>query len=108
MKRLALAALALVAAFAAVQPGSAETGGVLAIVGLETNARLGYVDPATLELVGRSTQVGYYTWPAARSPDGSKLALARDYLRDGLRIVDLRRMRTLKAFRLTAGVPDGL
>src|SRR5262245_12093031 len=108
MKRLALAAVAVLAVLAAVQSGSAKTGGVLAVVGIGSDARLGYLNPATLKLVGRSTQVGYYSWPAARSPDGSKLALGRDYLTDGLRIVDLRRMRTLKAFRLTAGVPDGL
>jgi hypothetical protein len=40
-------------------------------------SRLGYVDPETLELVGRSTQVGYYQWPSARSPDGTRPALAR-------------------------------
>jgi hypothetical protein len=108
MKRLTLAALALVAAFAAAQPGAAKNTGVLAVVGLDTQARLGYVDPATLKLVGRSTQVGYYTGPSARSPDGTRLALARSYLRDGLRIVDLKRMRTIKAFQLAAGFPDGL
>jgi hypothetical protein len=108
MKRLALAALMLVAAFAAAQSGAAKTGVILAIVGLDSEARLGYVDPATLRLVGRSTQVGYYTGPSARSPDGTRLALGRTYLHDGLRIVDVKRMRTIRAFRLTAGVPDAL
>ena len=108
MKRLALAAVALVALFAAAQSGAAKSGPVLAIAGLDTQARLGYLDPATLKLVGPSTQVGYYTGPSARSPDGTRLALARSYSRDGLRIVDLKRMRTVKAFKLIAGLPDGL
>jgi hypothetical protein len=108
MKRLALVALALVGALAAVHSVSAKRGGVLAIIGVESKARLGYVDPATLKLVGRSTQVGYYQRPSVRSPDGTKLALARDYLSDGLRIIDLKRMRTVKAFKLAAGAPSGL
>jgi hypothetical protein len=108
MKRFALAALALVAAFAAVQSGSAKTGGVLAVVGFDSKARLGYVNPVTLKLVGKSTQVGYYRWPSARSTDGTKLALARDYLSDSVRIVDLRRMRTVKAFPLPSGAATSL
>ena len=108
MKRLALAAVAVLALVAAVQSGSAKNGGVLAVVGVGSNARLGYLSPATLKVVGRSTQVGYYAWPAVRSPDGTQLALARSSPRDGLRIVDLKRMRTIRAFRLTAGMPNGL
>lgn len=103
MKRVALLGLACVATLTAVQPGGAKTAGVLAIVGTGSSARLGYVDPASLQLVGRSTQVGYYSWPAARSPDGSQLALARNNP-GGIRIVDLRRMRTVRAFK----EPDGV
>jgi hypothetical protein len=104
MKRVALAALVLVAVFAAAQSGAAKAGGVLAVVGLDSTARLGYLDPATLKLVGKSTQVGYYTWPGARSPDGTRIALARNYVWSGVRIVDVRRMRTVKAFRLTDSI----
>jgi hypothetical protein len=99
MKRAALVLVAALAALATVQTGAAKEGTVLAVVGVDSKARLGHIDPVSLSLVGRSTQVGYYSWPGARSPDGSRLALARNYIFTGLRIVDLRRMRTVKAFR---------
>src|SRR5262249_23219665 len=99
MKRAALVLVAALAALAAVQTGSAKEGNVLAVVGVDSKARLGYIDPVSLTLVGRSAQVGYYGSPGARSPDGSRLALARNYIFTGLRIMDLRRMRTVKAFR---------
>jgi hypothetical protein len=99
MKRAALILIAALAALAAVQTGAAKEGNVLAVVGVGSKARLGYVNPVSLTLVGRSAQVGYYTGPGARSPNGSRLALARSYAYTGLRIMDLGRMRTVKAFR---------
>src|SRR5690242_10781394 len=102
MKLLALAGIALAAVFYAVQPGAAKTGGVLAIAGTGSKARLGYIDPGTLKLVGKSTQVGNYTWPAARSPDGQRLVLAASKV--GLRIVDLRRIRILKTSKVSDDV----
>jgi len=109
MRRVALVSLALPAILAAAQSGAAKPGGVLAVVGtsayarLDAKARLGYADPATLKLVGKSVQVGHYAWPAARSPDGTEIALGRNNPA-GLRIVDLRRMRILK----TLALPDSV
>ena len=108
MKRIALVIIAALAALAAAQGGAAKSGPVLAIAGQGSAARLGYVDPVSLKLVGRSTQVGYCTWPSARSPDGSRLALARNYLTSGLRIMDLRRMRSLTAFKLPYSETEAL
>ena len=108
MKRIALVVVTALAALAVVQGGTAKSGPVLAITGQGSAARLGYVDPVSLKLVGRSTQVGYYAWPSARSPDGSRLALARNYLTSGLRIMDLRRLRTVKAFRVPHSETEAL
>jgi hypothetical protein len=96
-------AVVLLALLAVVQAGGATNGGILAISGTGSNARLGYIDPGTLKLVGKSTQVGYYEWPAARSPDGAQLALGRSNP-SGIRIMDLRRLRTIRAFKVGDGV----
>ena len=58
MKRVALVGLALLAVLAAAQAGAAKPGGVLAVVGrgstgvLDSKARFGYADPASLKLIG--------------------------------------------------------
>jgi hypothetical protein len=108
MKRAGLLLVLLAAALAAAVSAESKTSGLLAIVGQGSSARLGHLDPATLKLVGRSTQVGYYTWPSDRSPDGARIALARGDVRDGIRIVDMRRMRTVRAFAIGAGHPQAL
>jgi hypothetical protein len=59
VKRLAVLALVVsVSALALASTGPAKTAGVLAIVGADSKARLGHVDPLTLKFVGRSTHVG--------------------------------------------------
>ena len=86
--------------------GAAAPPTLLAVVGHGRAARLATVDPTTLRPVGRSTQVGYYQWPWTRSPDGSRIALVRDPAR--IRIVDVKRMRTVSAFSLQGSVVDAI
>jgi hypothetical protein len=88
------------AALASTSRGSPST--LLAAVGQGQATRLTAVDPLTLEPVGRSTQIGRYASRWARSPDGAQLVLARDD-RAGLRVVDLRKMKTVRAFSIGAG-----
>src|SRR5262249_41695282 len=99
---LALAAAAIVASTAG--RGSASPSALLAVVGQGPTTRLATVDPLTLAPVGRSTQIGRYGWPWTRSPSGSRVAFVGDSGR--IRIVDLNRMRTTKAFRLRANAID--
>ena len=73
---------------------------LLAITGQGPAARLVPADPVSLRPAGRSTQVGRYVWPWSRSPDGSRVALGAQQPA-GLRFVDLNRMRTLGAVRLS-------
>lgn len=103
MKRAGVVAVVLFVLVAGAQAGGARNPGVLAISGAGPKARLGYVDPTTLKLVGKSAQVGYYAWPAARSPDRTQLALGRSGP-SGIRIMDLRRMRTVRAFKVADSV----
>ncbi len=108
MKRaLALLTVAVAAAAASVSAAGGSPSALLAAVGEGSSARLAAVDPLTLAPIGRSTQIGRYTSRWARSPDGTQLVLARDD-RASLRVVDLRRMKTLRAFWVGGGTIDAL
>ena len=109
MRRLPVL-LALAAVLTAALAAGAVTASpqpLLAAVGEGSATRLTAVDPLTLAPVGRSMQIGRYVFPSARSPDGTQLVLARTD-RASLRVVDLRRMKTLRAFPLGGSYVDGI
>jgi hypothetical protein len=104
-----LASIAVVAGvtLVAVGAGSASQAPLLAAVGKGSSTRLATVDPLTLQPVGRSTQIGRYVWPGARSPDGSRMVLAAsDPAR--VRVVDLKKMKTVTAFKLGGSSVNGI
>src|SRR5437899_754324 len=94
---LCLAFIAAAVLASAGTGGSASQAPLLAAVGQGSATRLSAVDPLTLRPVGRSTQIGRFNEPAARSPDGTRLVLGSQGPTAGLRFIDLRRMRTLRA-----------
>src|SRR5438105_6904759 len=107
MRTIALLGVVAAAAFASSAAGSRTSAApLLATVGQGSATRLALVDPVTLQPAGRSTQIGRYGWPWARSPDGTRLALGGDPAR--VRIVDLRKMGTVAAFQLRGSSVEGI
>ena len=106
-KALGLLVVVVAASVASVSTAGGSPSTLLAAVGQGQATRLTAVDPLTLEPVGRSTQIGRYASRWARSPDGTKVVLARDD-RASLRVVDVRAMKTIRAFSVGGGSFDGL
>src|SRR5438067_3578550 len=104
MRRLVLLMLvAGVAGGAVGAAGSANRPAILAIVG----GQLGRFDAVTLKPLGRTVDVGHSVFRFARSPSGTELAIVTAQPAV-LRIVDLRRLKTLVKMPLSPYPADAV